>query len=62
MSIIALPGANNDLRIIMVSFDSIGKLAGISSSPAVMDTLIDLADRRRGAFNHREAGPECVPL
>ena len=62
MSIIALPGANNNLRIIKVSLDSIKKLAVISGSPAVIDTLIDLADRRRRAFNHREAGPECVPL
>ena len=34
----------------------------IPGTVAMMDTLIYLADRRRGAFDHREAGPECVPL
>lgn len=62
LSIIALPRANNDLRIIRVSLNSIGKLTVISGSLAVMDTLIDLAGRRRGAFDYREAGPECVSL
>jgi hypothetical protein len=62
LSIIALPGANNDLRIIRVSLDSVGKLAVIPGSPAVINTLIDLTGRHRGAFNYREAGTECVPL
>jgi len=62
LSIIALPSANNDLRIIRVSLDSVGKLAVVPGSPAVVDTLINLASRRRGAFDYREAGAECVPL
>jgi hypothetical protein len=41
---------------------AVGKLAVIPGSLAVMDALIDLAGRRRGAFYHREAGPERVPL
>ena len=60
MSIIALPGANNDFQIIRVSLYSIGKFAVIPGSVAVMDTLADLTGRRRRASNYHGVGPECV--
>ena len=62
MSIIALPRTNNDFRVIRVSLDSVGKLAVILNSLAVIDILIDLTNRYRRAFDHREASPEYVSL